>query len=33
MANNFLYTGDVLDYTNGGSTEISSGAPVLSHIG
>lgn len=29
MANNYLYTGDVLDYTNGGSTDISSGAPVL----
>ena len=29
MANNYLYSGDVLDYTNGGSTEISSGAPVL----
>ena len=29
MANNYLYTGDVLDYTNGGSTAISSGAPVL----
>ena len=29
MANNYLYSGDVLDYANGGSTEISSGAPVL----
>lgn len=29
MANNYLYTGDVLDYANGGSTDIASGAPVL----
>ena len=29
MANNYLYTGDVLDYTNGGGADISSGAPVL----
>ncbi len=29
MANNYLYTGDVLEYTNGGSTEVASGAPVL----
>lgn len=29
MANNYLYTGDVLDYTNGGGANISSGAPVL----
>ena len=29
MANNDLYTGAVLDYTNGGGADISSGAPVL----
>lgn len=29
MAKNFILSGDVLDYTNGGSTAIASGAPVL----
>ena len=29
MANNFVLSGDVLDYTNAGGAVISSGAPVL----
>lgn len=29
MASNYLFTGDVLDYTNGGGATIASGAPVL----
>lgn len=29
MAKNYIFSGDVLDYTNAGGTTIASGAPVL----